>query len=515
MAPTLSPAQSELFAGLRSTSDAIIKPPSLGKQASRSLARFLIIFSTGVAATLACFGGIVAVALTTSVYTFGQPAPRDPGVRGGPAGAGGPLNGLTADETVFFQDGQARFADVEVVTNGSNTGLGPRFNSNQCFSCHSQPDAGGSSPAQNPLIAVATLNGAKNTVPWFITQNGPVREARFKRSANGAIDGEVHNLFVITGRADAPGCNIAQPDFLPAGNPLTGQGGNSNIIFRTPTPLFGAGLIEAIPDSAILANMQSNASEKWALGISGHANAHLSGNVNRSANDGTITRFGWKAQNKSLLMFAGEAYNVEMGITNQLFPQKRDETRGCLFNATPEDTLNFTPTPATTGSPNTAVISDIEAFANFMRMLAPPAPAPATPSSEKGRAIFARIGCAHCHTPSLTTGAKIASGSSTSPSVALSNQRANLYSDLLVHHMGKRLADGITQGGAGPDEFRTAPLWGVGQRVFFLHDGRTTNLVEAIRDHQSDGSEANKVIKSFFRLTAEEQQAVIDFLRSL
>jgi CxxC motif-containing protein (DUF1111 family) len=462
------------------------------------------------------FGGIVAVALTIGVYTLGQTrtAPVDPGVRGGPPGAGTPLKGLTADETAFFQDGQARFADIEVVTKGSNNGLGPRFNSNQCLSCHSQPDFGGSSPAQNPLVAVATLNGAKNTVPWFITQNGPVREARFKKS-NGVGDGSVHDLFVITGRTDAPGCNIAQPDFLPAGTPLTGRGGNPNIIFRIPTPVFGAGLIESIPDSAILANMHSNTPEKSAMGISGHANAHLSGNVNRSANDGTITRFGWKAQNKSLLMFASEAYNVEMGVTNELFPQERDETPGCLFNATPEDTLNFTPTPAATGNSNTAVISDIEAFANFMRMLAPPTPAPATPSSEKGRATFARIGCVHCHAPSLTTGAKIASGSSTSPSAALSNQTANLYSDLLVHHMGKGLADGITQGGAGPDEFRTAPLWGVGQRVFFLHDGRTTNLVEAIRDHQSRGSEANRVIEHFHRLTTEEQQEVIDFLRSL
>jgi len=150
-----------------------------------------------------------------------------------------------------------------------------------------------------------------------------------------------------------------------------------------------------------------------------------------------------------------------------------------------------------------------------MRMLAPPTPAPATPSSTNGRATFAKIGCVHCHNPSFTTGAKIASGSSTSPSAALSKQTANLYSDLLVHHMGKGLADGITQGGAGPDEFRTAPLWGVGQRVFFLHDGRTTNLLEAIRDHQSFGSEANKVIEHFNKLTTQEQQEVIDFLRSL
>jgi CxxC motif-containing protein (DUF1111 family) len=214
-------------------------------------------------------------------------------------------------------------------------------------------------------------------------------------------------------------------------------------------------------------------------------------------------------------MFAGEAYNVEMGISNQLFPQERDETPGCIFNPTPNDTLNFTTTPSTTGISNAAVISDIEAFANFMRLLAPPTPAPPTASSEKGRDLFAKVGCVHCHTPAFTTGAMIASGSSTSPSAALSNQTANLYSDLLVHHMGKGLADGITQGGAGPDEFRTAPLWGVGQRVFFLHDGRTNNLVEAIRDHRSHGSEANKVVEHFNKLSTREQQEIIDFLRSL
>jgi len=461
--------------------------------------------------------GSIAVVLAACMFTMGQTktGPVDPGVRGGPAGVGGPLQGLTADETAFFLDGQSRFAEVESVTKGANNGLGPRFNSNQCLSCHSQPNGGGSSPMRNPQVAVAALNGARNTVPWFVTEGGPVREARFKRGTNGAADGEVHDLFVITGRTDAPGCTVAQPDFGPAGNPLTGRGGSPNIIFRVPTPVFGAGLIEAIPDSAILANMNANASEKSAMGISGHANAHLSGNVNLSGNDGTITRFGWKAQNKSLLMFAGEAYNVEMGISNELFPQERDETPGCLYNATPEDTLNFTTSPATTPSSNTAVISDIEAFANFMRMLAPPAPAPATPATERGRDSFAKIGCAHCHTPSFTTGRMISTGSSTVPSAALSNQTANLYSDLLVHHMGEGLADGITQGGAGPDEFRTAPLWGVGQRIFFLHDGRTDNLIEAIRAHKSRGSEANKVIDHFDKLKPQKQQEIIDFLRSL
>jgi CxxC motif-containing protein (DUF1111 family) len=198
-----------------------------------------------------------------------------------------------------------------------------------------------------------------------------------------------------------------------------------------------------------------------------------------------------------------------MGVTNQLFPQERDETAGCVFNATPEDTVNFT------ASPSTRVLSDIEAFADFMRMLAPPAPAPDTPTIVNGRAAFNRIGCAACHTPVLTTGKMIASGSATVPSAALSNQRVNLFSDLLVHHMGRGLEDGVTQGAAGPDEFRTAPLWGVGQRIFFLHDGRTTNLVEAIESHQSRGSEANHVIDRFNRLSVQDQQDIINFLRSL
>jgi len=466
---------------------------------------------------LGVFGEVVVAALAMCACTPSQKAPTavDPGVRGGASGAGTALSGLTADETAFFQDGLSRFMEIEVVVGGANNGLGPRFNSNQCFSCHSQPAVGGTSPTQNPEVAVATLDGAKNVVPWFVTQNGPVREARFKLNPDGTPDGNVHALFVITGRADAAGCNIAQPDFLPAGNPLTGQGGNPNIIFRIPTPVFGAGLLEAIPDSAILANMQANTSVKAQLGISGHPNAILSGNVNRSANDGTITRFGWKAQNKSLLLFASEAYNVEMGISNQLFPQERDETPTCLFTPTPNDTLNFTATPTSNPNINTATISDIEAFANFMRMLAPPTPAPDTPSTTNGRAVFTRVGCVHCHTPSFTTGKMIASGSATVPSAALSNQTVNLFSDILVHQMGSGLADGITQGGAGPDEFRTAPLWGVGQRIFFLHDGRTSNLVEAIEFHKSSGSEANKVVDAFNNLGTQDQQDLIDFLRSL
>ncbi len=435
----------------------------------------------------------------------------DPGVRKTSADGGPPssLPGLSAEQLLFYQDGLRRFTAIETVASGE--GLGPRFNSNSCSSCHSQPFVGGSSPPSNPLYSVANADGASNQMPWFIARNGPVREARFV-SSNGSPDGGVHDLFVVTGRTDAGSCNMAQPSFLPAGNPLTGQGGSRNIVFRIPTPVFGAGLIEAIPDSVILANASANSSGKQRFGVSGHPNAIIGGAVNRSGNDGTITRFGWKAQNKSLLMFAGEAYNVEMGVSNDLFPQERDETANCQGGTpSPNDTINI-PNPADPPSP-TAVLSDIDAFTLFMRMLAPPQPAAPTPVTQHGSSVFASVGCSLCHTPALAT--TLTSTTRGLPNPAVSNKSVPLFSDLLVHHMGTGLADGITQGAAGPDEFRTAPLWGLGQRVFFLHDGRTSDLIQAIRAHASSGSEANQVVQSFAALSPTDQQDLLDFLRSL
>jgi CxxC motif-containing protein (DUF1111 family) len=451
---------------------------------------------------------LIGVSVLGSTAALAQ---TDPGARPSVAGTDfskpPPLAKLTVNELAFFQDGLARFSSTKFVRSatGDNSGLGPRYNSNSCQSCHIQPFVGGTSPAANPLTGpngVAAANGATNMVPWFIVPNGPIREARF------VSDGGVHDLFVVTGRGDAPNCNITQPMqlFTQPGNGLTGQGGNRNVVFRIPTPVLGAGLIEAIPDSAILFNMNANAAAKRQAGISGHPN--------RSGNDGTITRFGWKAQNKSLLLFSGEAYNVEMGVSNLLFPQERDETAACQGsgNLIPNDTATFAATLDSTGL-STGVLSDMEAFADFMRTLAPPTPA--TTSSTDALALFTSVGCALCHTPQLTTGTAAANGDEGTASVALSKQPANLFSDLLVHRMGERLADGITQGAAGPNEFRTAPLWGVGQRVFFLHDGRTTNLIQAIRFHASEGSEANQVVDNFFDLSTGDQQALINYLRSL
>src|SRR6516162_10839119 len=137
---------------------------------------------------------------------------RDPGVRTGPPGAGGPIPGLTASELTFFNAGLADFAETEAAADG----LGPTMNLDSCGGCHAQPAPGGSSPLVNPQVAFATKAGAHNSVPSFVRVNGPVREARFVKNADGSADGGVHALFTITGRADAPGCSLAQPDFASA-----------------------------------------------------------------------------------------------------------------------------------------------------------------------------------------------------------------------------------------------------------------------------------------------------------
>jgi CxxC motif-containing protein (DUF1111 family) len=423
--------------------------------------------------------------------TQGQVLAADPGVRGGAAGAGGFIDGLSLDEQAYFAVGTDDFEEAE----GVGDGLGPRFNLDSCAGCHSQPATGGSSPPSNPQVTVATAFGARNRVPSFITPNGPVREVRYRYHADGSRDGGVHALFVVSGRVDDTGnadaCNIRQEDFEL-------ELARDNVIFRIPTPTFGAGLIEQIQDRAVVANQGANASAKQALGIRGRPN--------RTGNDGTITRFGWKGQNK-LAIFSGEAHNVEMGITNEPFPNERDESPQCQFATVPNDRT------ATNGGDGAGTISAVAKFSLFMRFLAPPTPVPSTPSTVRGRQLFTSVGCGLCHTPVLRTGP--------SGVGALSERDVNLFSDLLVHAMGPGLADDIVQGAAGPDEFRTAPLWGLGQRIFFLHDGRTTDLVEAIRAHRSAGnrrfgpSEANRVIDRYNGLGEQDKQDLPNFLRSL
>jgi len=424
----------------------------------------------------------IIVSLGLLMAAAAAQAQVDPGVRGGAAGAGAAIAGLTNHQSAFFQDGENRFTTVEGVAQG----LGPRFNLTSCSGCHAFPAIGGTSPFSNPEVSVAPANQVNPLITLgIISANGPVREVRFRSN------GGVHDLFTIMGRSDTPaGCNISQPDFathIAAGD----------VIFRIPTPTFGTGLIEAIPDATIAAHEAASKP----FGITGHAN--------RNGNDGTITRFGWKAQNKSLLIFSGEAYNVEMGVSNEAFPDERGEAGvqdpvACQ-QPFPNDATNFTLTQPQ------KVSSDVVGFALFMKMLDQPTPVSSfgtvtAASINNGRTQFTNVGCSVCHTPSVTTG--------NHSIAALAFQTANLFSDLLVHNMGA-LGDGISQGNAGPNEFRSAPLWGIGQRIFFLHDGRTTDLLAAIQAHSSTGSEANTVIANFNALSVANQQDVLNFLRSL
>ena len=419
----------------------------------------------------------------------------DPGIRTvGIPGILEVLPGANATEKELFDSGTDGFGQGWEFVDG----FGPRFNAFNCSNCHAFPRFGGSStPTSNveeSLFQRFQSRGGRLVLPPFIRIDGPVLEARFKRKPDGSPDGSVHPLFVISGYVDgandASGCNIVQPDFQT-------EVARDNVSLRTVTPVFGLGLVEQIPEITILNNIAADASRKAALGISGR--------VNRGPNDDRIGRFGWKAQNVSLHVFSAAALAVEQGQTNMTFPNDSDETPGC----------HFAPTP---NLPVTRSIDFTTSATLFMKFLAPSLPHATVPggadSISRGRATFATVGCATCHTPTLTSRAG-------TDFPVLANKAVGLYSDLALHNMGPGLADDIAQGLATGDEFRTAPLWGVGTRAFFLHDGRTNNMIEAIRAHRSAGnslygpSEANAVISNYDALSAAQQQDLLNFLRSL
>ena len=428
-----------------------------------------------------------------------------------------PDAGLPGDQNTFWFDGLGLFGETVSVKGAIAgeplLGLGPAFNGNSCLLCHSQPVIGGSSPTPNPQRGIANLHGANNQIPTFLTSNASALEVRFVRNPDGTPDGGVHDLFTITGRTDAPtGCTLQQPDFAT-------QLQDGNIAFRIPIPTFGEGFVENASDDILKANLTNLKSVKTALGIAGR--------FNTSGNDGTITKFGWKAQNKSMLMFAGEASNVEMGVTNELFTNERTNS-GCATNATPEDNTHvIIPTGGDAGDDASEISSLIENFTIFMRLNAPAQPCDfftsqttckaLGASAVRGQALFGTvvppatggapntgIGCVLCHTDLLRT-----AKSNLTP---LDRVEFHPFSDFALHHMGPGLADGISQGHAGSDEFRTAPLWGAGQRIFFLHNGSTSDIVAALGLHAGPCaigqtcSEATQVINTFNSLNQMQQQ---------
>lgn len=457
---------------------------------------------------------------------------KDIGLRGGAPGGGYPLKGLNEFELALFKEGRGRVAELEttcttcaalapggapgedplLATRTSATGLSARFNADQCIACHSQPAIGGSGGflvpnpkdsvrrvPENPLFDLIPHRfGQTNKVPSFIKQYGPIQVPRFVKKADGTSDGHIYPLFTIVGRTDdrtIPGCNaqvLPQPDFET-------ELKKGDIAFRIPLQLFGMGLIEAIPDAEILARHRATAAYRAQNGIVGVPN----GNVGY--------RFGWKAQHKSLEQFTD--------ATNEFAPQMKKIDPKCIGPNTEER-------PKLLGgaefeAPSADLINPLVLLAtSFMRYLDAPQPSKMNALAQRGKTLFGTgpenpgIGCVACHTAQMTTSDK-------AQAAALQKRTVDIYSDLLLHRMGPGLADNITQGQAKGDMFRTPPLWGVGQRRFFLHDGRTDDLLQAIAAHASPAgngypaSEANAVITRFKLLPEADQQAILMFLRAL
>jgi hypothetical protein len=543
---------------------------------------------------LATCPGLVSAKFPTAPQCINTVQPPD----GHGNGGAGQVVSFVSNLTGLWFEGLAVFEVPAVVGPGAQTGgatfpgLGPSFNGESCFQCHSQPAAGGSSPNKktpgfpngNPqlgdaptmaqLAALTTSPGTGIAPILDPTGEGPVREVRFPKgfAGNASLNqdavspGAVANLFVIQGRSDAPvGCAIGQ-------EPFQAQLLANNAIFRIPIATFGEGFVENTDDSTLVSNLalEDNLANNFftpPLGIKGA--------FNHSGNDQTISRFGWKAQNKSLLIFAGEASNVEMGVTNENFPNERTHGNGhCSPNFEPEDQVVVPPLDAPPGAPlndtrtvqtilNTFgpagvasdISSNIENFAVFMRLNASPSQCNYNSgvdsttgfakcngldsSAIRGSQIFGSldptvagsftstapapsgaaptIGCVLCHSDALRT--------TTSMTPELNNVPFHPFSDFALHVMDSSLSDGVTQGEAGPTQFRTAPLWGLGQRLFFLHDGRTSDVKAAIIDHApgvgtattctAAMGEACEVIKKFNNLTPSDQQALLRFLRSL
>ena len=364
---------------------------------------------------------------------------------------GDPLPGVTATEFEEFRLGLDDFLEVETAEEG----LGPAFNGTSCAACHSVPAVGG-------MSAIAEVRAGRYTADGSYL------------GLDAAGETLVH-LFSLPGH----GC---QP-VIPA---------DANIIVRRiPIPVFGAGLVEAIPDDTILA--LADPDDRNGDGISGRAAIV----TDRGTGDRRVGRFGWKSQHATLLAFAGDAYRNEMGITNDLFRDELavgvDAARMRVCDPIP-DTEDI-PDPLTRRR-------GIDNFASFMRLLAPVERAAGDEGTREGERVFAAIGCASCHVPALAT--------AESRNALFDRRSVALFSDLLLHDVAT--GDGIRQASAEPGEMRTPALWGLRHRRPLLHDGSAATIAGAILRH---GGEAGRARAGYDRLTDAERIALLRFLNTL
>ena len=363
---------------------------------------------------------------------------------------GTPLSGLTPVEFQEFRLGLDDFLEVEATEEG----LGPAFNGTSCAVCHNIPTIGGAGTMAELRAGRRNANGESETL-----------------DASGDT---LFHMFSVPGH----GC---QP-VLPA---------DTNVFARrVPIPLFGAGLVEAIPDQALLA--LEDPQDRNGDGVSGRAGLI----VDVETGDRRVGRFGWKAQHATLITFGADAYRNEMGITNDLFPQES------AFGITPEQMrlCDPFPDPEDFRDPRTRR-RGIDNFASFMRFLAPAGRGDINDQVRAGEQIFAAIGCTACHVPALETGPNA--------NPLFHRKTLALFSDLLLHDVGT--GDGIKQGDAESNEIRTPALWGLRFRRPLLHDG-TATLEEAILKH---AREAELARRGFERLSDGDRAALLAFLGSL
>ena len=313
---------------------------------------------------------------------------------------GDPLPGITSGDFEEFRLGLEDFTEVETAEEG----LGPAFNGSSCAVCHSVPTIGGAG-------VVAEVRAAR-------------RDERGEFVELVATSGSLFQIFSIP-------THTCQPIIPPEANVIAR---------RVPIPLFGAGLVEAIPDETLLA--LDDAGDRDRDGISGKAAVITDIATGRRR----VGRFGWKAQHATLLAFGADAYRNEMGITNDLFPDE------LAFGITPEQMKQCDRIPDPEDQPDRRTRRrGIDNFEAFMKFLAPAGRGSIDDTVRAGEALFSVVGCASCHVPSLQTGP--------SANPVFHHKVVPLFSDLLLHDVGT--GDGIRQEAAAPLEFRTPALWGL------------------------------------------------------
>jgi CxxC motif-containing protein (DUF1111 family) len=388
-------------------------------------------------------------AMVVATFAQGPPPPPPPP----PPVAAVPFPNLTSSQLAAWNAGKSAFLAPATVPGG----LGPVFNQAACAQCHGGAQATGGSSS---ILTTRFGRIINSQFDPMVAYGGPTLQSQGIGKFNGVN---------FVGEVVPPQATI--------------------VAHRRTIPLFGLGLVDAIPGSAImaLAKHQATATPSTA-GVPSIATDPITG-------ESVIGKFGWKAQQPTLLDFTSDALINEVGVTTPVYPSENCPQGNCTI-------LAANPAHSNPNQPN----SLIQTITNFMTFNAPPTPPPSgppNPTIQAGAAIFANIGCANCHTPTWQT--------SPNPIAALNNVTFAPYSDFLLHNMGT-LGDGIVQGSATGTEMRTAPLWGLRFETSFLHDGRAATVSQAILDHAGQGAAASY---NFSTLTATQRSQLLAFLNSL